>query len=354
MSGGIARLLLIAGKGLQRALGLERTVYVNQRGDEYRGYWQAAARSLTAEFTTLGVDLWRVHLNEKATTIHNHLVQADDPVILHMAADKVYCHRLAEAVGLPTPVHLPFRLHQLGQAARFMSEHEGLFVVKPAIGSGAARGVTTNIASKRQLVVGASFASLYGGSLLVEQMILGESCRLLFLGGEFIDAVRRRGVRITGDGRLPIDRLLELNSLGHLASSPLTATTLTSQGLSVSSVPPAGKEVVVRSIPQASHATRNLRTIYDERITDAISDDVIEKVTKLVHAVGSEFAGVDLLTNDPSSSLEKSGGIFLEINTTPGIHHHCLNGQHEGRNGPAEQVLRYLLERERPAFAQRK
>ncbi|MDQ3771544.1 MAG: hypothetical protein M3343_05585 [Actinomycetota bacterium] len=318
---------------------------MDQRGDEYRGYWQAAARSLSAEFTSLDVDLWRVHLNGKTTTIHNHLVQADDPVVLHMAADKVYTHRVAQEVGLPTPPHLPFRLRHVAEAARFMSEHGGLFVVKPAAGSSAARGVTTNITGRRQLAVAASFASLFGERLLVEQMMPAEACRLLFLGGEFIDGVRRRGVRITGDGRLPIDRLLERNSLKRLASSSLTAATLTSQGLSLSSVPPAGKEIVVRSIPQAKHATRNLRTIYDERITDLISGDVIEEVTRLVQAVGSEFAGVDLLTNDPSVTLQESGGVFLEINTTPGVHHHCITPEDEVLNRPAVQVLRYLLER---------
>lgn len=341
----IARRLLAFARRLKRALGLGRTVYVHQRGDEYRGYWQAAARSLSAELTPLDVDLWRVHRDDKATTIHNYLVQADDPVVLNIAANKPYCHRLAQEVGLPTPQHLPFALHQVSQAASFMSEHGGLFVVKPAEGTSAARGVTTNIATRRQLAVAASFASLFGERLLVEQMIPAEACRLLLLGGDFIDAVRRRGVRIKGDGRHPIDRLLELNSLRHLASDPLTAATLITQGLSFSSVPPAGKEIVVRSIPQARHATRNLRTIYDERITDLVSGDVIEEVTRLVQAVGSEFAGVDLLTNDPSVTLQESGGVFLEINTTPGIHHHCVTPEDEVLNRPAVKVLRYLLER---------
>lgn len=347
MVGRIARRLLAAASRMKRAFSLERTVYVNQRGDEYRGYWEAAAQRLAAEFTPLGEDLWRVRLDGKATTIHNYLVQADDPVILHMASDKVYCLRLAQDVGLPTPLHLPFSLQQLGPAARFMSEHGGLFVVKPAKGSSAARGVTTHIASKRQLVVAASLASLFGEHLLVEQMVSGEACRLLFLGGNFVDAVRRRGVRITGDGQLPIERLLELNSLAHLASDPLTAMTLTSQGLSLSSVPSGGKEIVVRSIPEKKQAMRNFRTVYDERITDVISGDVIEKVTRLVQAVGSEFAGVDVLTNDPSITLEKSGGVFLEINTTPGIHHHNLSVQDEGLNSPAAQVLLYLLDKDR-------
>lgn len=347
MLGRIARRLFLVGRRVLRALGMGRTVYVDQRGDEYRGYWQAAARSLSAEFTSLDVNLWRVRTDGRATTIHNHLVQADDPVVLHMAADKVYCHRLAREVGLPTPLHLPFVLHQVGRATRFMSEHGGLFVVKPATGSSAARGVTTNIAGRRQLVAAASFATLFGERLLLEQMISGEACRLLFLGGDFIDAVRRRGVRITGDGRLPIDVLLELNSLGNLASDPSMAATLAGQGLTLSSVPPAGKEIVVRSIPQARRATRNFRTIYDERITDIVSEEVIKKVKRLVQAIGSEFAGVDLLTNDPSVALEESGGVCLEINTTPGIHHHCIAPEDEGLNRPAVQVLRYLLERDR-------
>jgi cyanophycin synthetase len=62
-----------------------------------------------------------------------------------------------------------------------------------------------------------------------------------------------------------------------------------------------------------------------------------------VRDIGSRFAGVDILTNDPSVPLAKSRGVFLELNTTPGIHHHYIAP--EGGSPPvAVAVLRHIFE----------
>jgi glutathione synthase/RimK-type ligase-like ATP-grasp enzyme len=62
-----------------------------------------------------------------------------------------------------------------------------------------------------------------------------------------------------------------------------------------------------------------------------------------VERIGSRFAGVDLLTNDPSVPLTESGGVFLELNTTPSIHHHAIGTRSES---VAVRVLQYLLDKD--------
>ncbi len=69
----------------------------------------------------------------------------------------------------------------------------------------------------------------------------------------------------------------------------------------------------------------------------------------LVRALGSRFAGVDLLTNDPTVPLAESRGVFVEINTTPGLHHHYITAEDHERHPVAARILDRLLRDGHPA-----
>jgi len=46
-------------------------------------------------------------------------------------------------------------------------------------------------------------------------------------------------------------------------------------------------------------------------------------MARLVRAIGSAWAGVDIVTPDIAGSLEDADAGVVEVNTTPGILHHC-------------------------------
>jgi D-alanine-D-alanine ligase-like ATP-grasp enzyme len=138
----------------------------------------------------------------------------------------------------------------------------------------------------------AALASLYGEDILLERMMPGESCRLLFLDGRLIHAVRRRAMERLAGGVFPV---------------------------------------------------AELRTVYDETVTHLCGEPLVAECARIVAALGSEFAGIDLICNDLGRSLAESGGTFLEINTTPGIHHHYIGSESHSANPVAKQVLAYLL-----------
>lgn len=324
-------------------LGLNPTVYVDQRIAEYRRYWEEAAQHISAEFHPLTDGVWEVRKNGRKTRLANHITQCDDFVTLRLAGDKEYCYRLAQSVGLPVPPHLVFGLGQLDHAREFLARQGGPLVVKPVKGSSSGLGVTTHVRTWSELRRGAVLASLFGERILLEAMVLGESYRLLYLDGRCIHAVRRRGVRVTGDGRRPVRELLRSLSLGPLEGDLTTALTLSAQGWSLDTVPPDGKELVVRSLPVSTSATCELRTVYDEAVTGLLAPELMAEAGRVVQVLGSEFAGVDLITNDPSVPLARSGGIFLEINTTPGIHHHYVTPDPGTALPVGAQVLNYLL-----------
>jgi len=328
----------------RRLVGHKHTTYVDERIAQYRACWRDAARELNAAFEPIREDLWEVRKGARKTRISNYLVQIDDPVILRLAGDKPYCCAAARRLGIPVAPHRLFRLQDLDKAWRFMAASGGSFVIKPASRSSSGRGITMHVRTERELETAAALASLYSDELMVEAMVPAESCRLLYLDGELIHAVRRRGVRVMGDGRLTIAELLARDGLQHLGADRASVCTLEAQGLSLASRPDPGKELVVRYLPPSERVTRELRTVYNECITDLVCPALARSFIPLVREVGTRFAGIDVLTNDPAVPLAESGGVFLELNTTPGIHHHYIDAE-----GPAvaARVLRYLLEETR-------
>jgi cyanophycin synthetase len=202
-----------------------------------------------------------------------------------------------------------------------MSQQGGLFVVKPASGSSSGMGVSTHVRTRSDLGKAVALACLYGRQVVIERMVFGETCRLLYLGGRFIHAVRRRGARVTGDGRQSVRELLEQK--GSPPDDVTIVPTLRAQSLLLDSVPRSGKEVVVG--------------------TDIVADSLVEQTGAAVRALGTEFAGVDIITNDPTRDLKDTGGVFLEINTTPSIHHHYVTQGKETTRPVAVEVLEYLF-----------
>lgn len=338
---------LLAREG-RRTLGLDRTVYVDQRLDEYRCYWRAAAERIGADFVPLSGALWEVRMGEGRTRISGYVVQADDPVTLRLAGDKALCLRMAADAGIPVPPHLAFTLATLDEARRRVRDDAGPWVVKPVRGSSSGLGVTTGITTAGEVESAAVRASLHGPDLLLERMVPGESCRLLFLDGELIHAVRRRGIRLTGDGRTDVRGLARAAGLRALLSDPLVPRTLAAQGTSFGAVPRAGDEVLLRGIPLVAEPWRELRTVYDETITPRVHPATAAALAKVVRGVGSRFAGVDVVTADPARPLGEAGGAFLEINTTPGIHHHYHTDDERRTHPVAVRVLRRLLEADAP------
>lgn len=347
----LTRRLAIAGTGAafrlaalaRRRLGVDRTVYVGQRVSEYHRYWEEGARRIGATFEQLREGVWEVSRNGVRTRIRNYITKLDPRPIRWKAGDKLHCYRLATECGLPVPPHVVLTLDTMDHGRGFLASHPGPFVVKPAYGSSSGLGVTTGVRTWGQFFRAAVRAARYHERFLLETMVPGESWRLLVLDDRAIHAVRRRGVRVLGDGLSTIEQLCRAPSGPAAADDWIVAWTLAGQGLSSTDVPPAGQEVLVRSLPAGERRTSELRTAYTESVTHLVGDDVARRCVAVTRRLGSQFAGIDLIANDLRRPLGETGGIFLEINTTPGIHHHYL-GSEDHRDPVAAKVLTFLLE----------
>jgi cyanophycin synthetase len=165
----------------------------------------------------------------------------------------------------------------------------------------------------------------------------------LYLDGELISAVRRRGMRVSGDGVATVRQLMARNGTATMAVDPVCAMHLRAQGLELTSVPAAGRVVVLNGSPAAQGRQQELRTIYDEAITGQVHPETAEMMGRVVRALGSRFAGIDIITTDVTAPLAATGGAFLELNTTPGIHHHYQTEEDHRSHPVAVAVLESLL-----------
>jgi D-alanine-D-alanine ligase-like ATP-grasp enzyme len=313
----------------------------------YRDYWTDAAAALDGEVEDLGGAFLRITTPHGSTFVRNGDVQLDDGVVLAIAGDKGLVHRLLSETDVPTPDHVVFEPADLQPAERLMERVGGPIVVKPIDGHGGA-GVTTGITSRRQLRSAAYRASFHGSRLLAEAQLHGSSYRLLYLGGELVDAVRFDPPTVIGDGRSTISQLVAQENASRLAGSPLTALRLlrcdtdlrhhlSGVGLGLKSVPAEGSTLVVKQTVNENAA----------RDTHRVLDGVHPSFHELGHAVRSvipiDLLGIDVITADVGAPLGETGGAVHELNTTPAPHHHHLIADDAERAPVGPLILSHVL-----------
>lgn len=327
------RAYFLARKAVHKITGHQTSVYVWKRTDWYREMWRQAAEALGAEFLPHTTSIWRVKLAGKSVFMDNHAIGYDNPIALRVAGHKPLTYRLLMEADIPVPEHLVFRCDQLDLARAFLADHDGPFVVKPAVGSSAGIGVTTHIRNYDECLKAIALASLYDNQVILERFIPGEVYRLLVLDGEVIAASRRDGIRHRGDGKKNCREFImqgkEASPAEPTGSSRSLApddrdiaVTLAAQGLNLESVPEAGSQFLLRSSPEVGAGYKEVRTIYTTAVLDEICDDLKTKAGEACKAIGTQLAGVDMITMDPTRPLKDSGGKVGELNTTPGLHHH--------------------------------
>src|SRR4051794_37612451 len=257
----------------------------------YDRAWREAAEEIGAEWRDLGSGITEITLGERRTRVMDNSSAIDDPVTLALLSDKPLTYGILEAEGLPTPSHATFRFKKPAPAVEFLRQSRGPCVVKPARGTGGGRGITTGVRTRTHLARAAAAAAVYCDDLLIEEQAPGDNYRLLYLDGVLIDAFVRRPPMVTGDGRSSVAALVHRENGDRLRrgsgkSQALLAIdldmrrTLAGQGLSLGAVPPAGAEVVLKTVVNDNCGDDN-RTV-----TDVLHPSVVAGGARAVRALG--------------------------------------------------------------------
>ncbi|NOX40220.1 MAG: cyanophycin synthetase [Alphaproteobacteria bacterium] len=327
----------------------QRRRFETLREEFYRDLWYVAAQQTGASIRKIFSGFYEIEKGGLATFVSRSDLMLDDILTTRIMAHKGLTYRLLAEKGFRVPDHLEFSLGNLAEAERFLFAQPGMVVVKPATGTGAGLGVTTAIATKRELRRAARYAASFNRELLIEPHLEGSSYRLTYLDGQYLDAVRRDSPEVVGDGRTTIRNLITLENTRRLEERPISAlhpiivdaeccTHLARQGLSPASKPKPGQTITVKGAVNENAAAQN------HSIRDLVHPDTIKAGAELVRDLGVRFAGVDLISDDIKAPFSHEGTIVSEINVNPGIQHHYLVSDRLAGTPIAGQILNHLFE----------
>lgn len=314
----------------------------------YRDFWAQAAKEIGANIVDVGYGFIKIQLNDADTYVVDSKVMLDNHITLKIAANKPLVLKLLQDDDSYVPQFIEYQLSSIDTAAAFLEKSGVDMVVKPANGTGAGKGVTTHIDSFKKLKKASQLASTYGDSLLMEEQIEGDSYRLLYIGGEFVDCIRRDPPVVIGDGVSDIKTLIKnennmrISSKGSLTFHPLIIDMdcklkLKEQGLSIKSIPEKNQYIVVKTVVNQNNRFQN------HVVRDDVHKDVIAIGKKIMDDLGIELGGIDVITSDIGVSLQQSKGVINEVNTTPGLHHHVLVEEKNKILPIGEMVLNYIF-----------
>ncbi len=347
-----SRLDIVRSTGLRYALhrrheqAREHEVGTRALERHYRDVWTEAAHELGAELVELEDGFLEIRRGGISTRVWRQLSALDEAVSLRLALDKTIVHRLLTARGIQIPEYVEFGHTDLDTALRFMAEHGGSYVVKPANGGRGGAAVTPCVRSEIELARAALSAARLDTRLLVERQVPGDMYRLLFLDGELLDVVLRLAPHVTGDGRSTIlgliatenERRLEAARPQALMTVDLDCVfTLSAAGHTPFTVPAAGERVLVKSASSENGEEEN-HTIH------AYAPEVIDEAAEGVRATGLRLAGVDVVTPDIMRPLAEAGGTIIEVNGTPGFQYHYTVANRAGATRIAIPILERVLE----------
>lgn len=257
-----------------------------------------------------------------------------------IASDKDMTKELLAGCGVPVPEG---RLVDDPEDAWSVAQRMGCAVVVKPTDANHGRGVTLDLSGEAEVKAAFAVADAEGSGVMVERYIPGEEHRVLIVAGQVAAAARGETAWITGDGVHSVEALIDLqiNSdprRGDTEDHPLNPIlvrqegevqiTIQKQGLEITSVPEAGRRVLV---------SRKGNMAND--CTDAVHPEVAHACALAARVVGLDIAGIDLVCQDISRPLQEQGGAIVEVNAGPGLLMHL-----KPASGQPREVGRAIVE----------
>ncbi|MFM8734022.1 MAG: cyanophycin synthetase [Pirellulales bacterium] len=296
-----------------------------QLGPSTRSIVEAAtARGIPSQRLTAG-SLVRLGQGSRQRRICAAETDRTGAVAESIAQDKDLTRSLLAECGIPVPEGRP--VADAADAWAVAQEIAAPVVVKPRYGN-QGRGVSVNLVSREEVAKAWMLANEIGSDVVVERYVSGGDYRMLVVGGRMVAAARRHPPFVVGDGaatvRQLVDRVNEdprrcgdhATSLSPMVIDEVAAAVLREQGLAEASVPEAGRQVLLRR-------NANLSTGGSaEDVTDVVHPEVAARAVDAARIIGLDVAGIDMVMEDVTQTLEAQRGVVIEVNAAPGLRMH--------------------------------
>ncbi|MGH7494843.1 MAG: cyanophycin synthetase [bacterium] len=314
----------------------------------YEKLWTGTARDLGAEIKAIGYGFYELRLHAKTTLVHGSEVMLDSHLNLKLAGNKPLISKILSEHHYPVARYHEFDLAHLDEAYEFLAGLARPCVVKPAGAGSAGKGITTGILTRGELSKAALWASCYSQKLIIENQVEGDSYRLLYLHGRFLDAIRRLPPRVHGDGKHTIQELIvaenhrrmnpgAIISLHPLAIDAELKNHLRATGYHLKHVLAKGKSIAAKRVVNQNSRYEN------ESVRAIVHPEIIKSGEHIARLLQIELAGIDLICKDITRPLAQENGVVNEVNTTPALHHHYLISNTSEITPVAVHIQRYIL-----------
>lgn len=254
-----------------------------------------------------------------------------------IAGDKEETHTILYDLGLPTTMQ---RLAYSEEEAVSQAENLGFPVVVKPLDGNHGRGVSINLISDEQVVLGFNEARAQSNNeaIIIENYVTGFDHRMLVVNGELVAVSKRVPGHVVGDGEKTIEELVEIvnsdprRGIGHekvltrLKFDEQAERLMKKSEYSSQTVLTKGEIFYLRSTGNLSTGG----TAID--LTDVVHPDNREMAVRAVKSIGLDVGGVDFLTDDITQSYKDIGGAIVEVNSAPGFRMHIAPSEGKPRD----------------------
>ena len=260
---------------------------------------------------------------------------------VEIADDKSLTKNLLSRVGVPVPEGSTVESPEEAEAA---AEEIGYPVtVKPLVGNHG-RGITVRVDNRKGIASAFAHAAEVFSSVIVERHLQGFDFRILVIEHRMVAAALRTPAHVVGDGKRTIRELIDeanssdLRGFGHekiltfIATDMATDGLLRDLGLSLASVPKAGREIRLKATANLSMGGTA------EDITDSVHSANRFLAERISRIVGLDIMGIDIIAPSLETPIFENGGGVVEVNAAPGFRMHLSPTKGEPRNVAAPVV----------------
>ncbi|MGE0610833.1 MAG: N-acetylglutaminylglutamine synthetase [Hyphomicrobiales bacterium] len=278
---------------------------------------EARRRGISVEAEDASAGLFTLSLGGRSISCRESLSDLTSAVVMSRCDDKALTHRLLAAEGLKVPEQVTVRSED--DAVRALDRF-GRIVLKPARGE-QGKGVFVDLRSAEAVRRAWQEASKLCESVVVEEFVTGEDLRIIVIDGEVVAAAIRRPATIICDGKLTIEKLIEVQSrrrataTGGESRIPIddeTRRAVRAANYSLNDMPPEGTKLRVRK-------TANLHTggtIHD--VTGELHPELEKAAIKAAAVLRIPVVGLDFMV----PSISEPEYHIIEANERPGLANH--------------------------------
>ncbi|MBX9679281.1 MAG: acetate--CoA ligase family protein [Gemmataceae bacterium] len=241
------------------------------------------------------------------------------------STDKYLTNQLLASIGIPVPKG---RLISTAEEAWAAANEVGLPVAVKPYNCDLQTGVSLDLHTQERVEAAFQAAVEHSSWVLVEHFAPGLEHRVLVTGEKISAVTRIDPPHVVGDGVSTIGQLVEKTNsdprrgdddrsskpLSKIKLDDVALKVIASQDMTLDSVPPAGKTVLVRRDPPYF---KNGGTLTD--LTDVIHPETVAHVVAASRMMQIPVAGLDVVALDISKPLGEQGGVIVEINANPGL-----------------------------------